>query len=134
MRPASRLFQIILLLRRGQIVTARQIADELEVSLRTIYRDIRTLMMSGVPIEGEAGVGYFLRREFYLPPLMFTEAELQALAWGAQMLQASEHGDLAKALDQALTKIEITLPDHLKTVFKDKRHFPKQAQLARAIA
>ena len=78
MRRADRLFQIIQLLRRRRVTTASRLAEELEVSLRTIYRDIKDLILSGVPIEGEAGVGYALPRGFDLPPLMFTDAELHS--------------------------------------------------------
>ncbi len=72
MRRADRLFQIIQFLRTRRVTTARRLAEELEVSERTVYRDIRDLMASGVPIDGEAGIGYALRRGFDLPPLMFT--------------------------------------------------------------
>jgi len=86
MRRADRLFQIIQLLRRRNVATAAWLAGELEVSERTVYRDIRDLMMSGVPIEGEAGVGYVLRRGFDLPPLMFTDAEIEAMVLGARVV------------------------------------------------
>src|SRR3546814_17683164 len=84
MRRADRLFQIIQELRRRKLVTARQLAEALEVSERTIYRDIKDLAGSGVPIEGEAGVGYVLQRGYDLPPLMFTEEEIEALVLGAR--------------------------------------------------
>ena len=77
MRRADRLFEIIQVLRRRKLVRARELAETLEVSERTIYRDIRDLMTSGVPIEGEAGVGYVLRGGFDLPPLMFGEQEIE---------------------------------------------------------
>ena len=77
MRPADRLFQIILLLRNGRVVTAAALAEALEVSERTIYRDIADLVKSGAPIDGEAGVGYRLRRGYQVPPLMFTGDELE---------------------------------------------------------
>ena len=70
MRPADRLFQIVLMLGRGRVVTAHALAERLEVSVRTIYRDIQDLAASGVPIDGEAGVGYVLRRGYQIPPLM----------------------------------------------------------------
>ena len=73
MRRADRLFEIIQILRRRNLTRAQDLAEKLEVSERTIYRDIRDLITSGVPIEGEAGVGYVLRSGFDLPPLMFTE-------------------------------------------------------------
>lgn len=67
MRRADRLFQIVQKLRGGRLVTARQLAEKLEVSERTIYRDIADLQSTGVPIDGEAGVGYILREGFDLP-------------------------------------------------------------------
>ena len=79
MRRADRLFQIIQLLRRHHVMTAANLARELEISERTVYRDIRDLVLSGVPIEGEAGVGYMMRRGFDLPPLMFSEQESEAM-------------------------------------------------------
>ena len=72
MRRADRLFQIVQFLRSRGVVTASRLAEELEVSQRTIYRDVQDLIGSGVPIEGEAGVGYALSDDFDLPPLMFT--------------------------------------------------------------
>jgi predicted DNA-binding transcriptional regulator YafY len=119
MRSAERLFQIILLLRKGRVYTARYMAEELGVSLRTIYRDIKILILSGVPIEGEAGVGYSLRRDFYLPPLMLTSDEIQALALGASLVQKSGDTGQRRAADQALIKIELVLPDHLKAVLHE---------------
>jgi len=71
-RRADRLFQIIQYLQGRRLVTAKQLAERLEVSERTVYRDVQDLMLSGVPIEGEAGVGYMLRAGFHLPPLMFS--------------------------------------------------------------
>ena len=121
MRPANRLFQIILLLRRGRVLTAQQLAEELGVCLRTVYRDIKTLILSGVPVEGEAGVGYSLRRDFYLPPLMLTDDELQALVLGAQMVQTSGDSELGRAAGQALNKIESALPNHIKVTFQATR-------------
>ena len=76
MRRADRLFQIVQYLRGGRLVTARQLAERLEVSDRTIYRDVADLIGTGVPVEGEAGVGYLMRDGFDLPPLMFTRDEV----------------------------------------------------------
>ena len=112
-RRADRLFQIIQLLRSGRLTTARDLANNLEVSARTIYRDIRDLMSSGVPIEGEAGVGYLMREGFDLPPLMFARDELQALLVGARMLRAWADPGLARAVDSALEKIRHVLPDEI---------------------
>ena len=88
LRRADRLFEIIQILRRKPTVRARDIAEALEISERTVYRDIRDLMASGVPIEGEAGVGYVLRAGFDLPPLMFKESEIEALVLGARIVES----------------------------------------------
>ena len=89
MRRAERLFQIIQILRRGRrAVTAGELASELEVSTRTVYRDVAELIGQRVPIEGAAGVGYLLREGFDLPPLMFTEDELDALLIGTRIVQS----------------------------------------------
>ncbi len=114
MRRADRLFQLIQLLRRRPVVTAASLARDLEVSERTVYRDIRDLMLSGVPIEGEAGVGYTLRKGFDLPPLMFTASEIEALVLGARVVQSWGDPALAKAASDALVRVEAALPDKLK--------------------
>lgn len=118
MRRADRLFRIVQALRGGRLVTARQLADRLEVSDRTIYRDIRDLMLSGVPIEGEAGVGYVLRRGFDLPPLMFERHEIEALVLGARMVQAWGGAGLAEAAQDALQKIAAVTPPALAERFE----------------
>lgn len=115
MRRADRLFQIIQLLRRKRVLTAALLAEELEVSERTVYRDIRDLVSSGVPIEGEAGVGYMLRRGFDLPPLMFSEVEIEAMVLGARVVTSWGDAGLAKAAGEALARVEAALPDRLKT-------------------
>jgi predicted DNA-binding transcriptional regulator YafY len=116
MRRADRLFQIVQRLRRrNAVVTAAQLARELEVSERTVYRDVAELLASGVPIEGEAGVGYRLPRGgFDLPPLMFTEEEIEALVLGARVVKGWTDRGLAQAAEDALAKIEAVLPPKLK--------------------
>lgn len=114
MRRADRLFQIILLLGGKKVVTAQHLAAELQVSERTVYRDIRDLTLSGVPIEGEAGVGYVLRRGFQVPPLMFSTDELRALVLGTRMVEGFTDEVLRAAARQALAKIGAVLPDALK--------------------
>jgi predicted DNA-binding transcriptional regulator YafY len=114
MRRADRLFQIIQGLHHDRAVTARHLADALEVSERTIYRDIQDLSLSGVPITGEAGLGYRLMKGFHLSPLMFNEEELAALLLGARMVQTWTDKGLARAAHQAMAKIEHVIPDHLK--------------------
>jgi predicted DNA-binding transcriptional regulator YafY len=91
----------------------------MEVSERTIYRDIQSLILSGVPIDGEAGVGYMLKAGSHLPPLMFTEDEIVALELGMRMVKAWSDNDLAKASDSASRKIQSILPDHLKKRIED---------------
>lgn len=92
-------------------MTARTLGGLLEVSERTVYRDVADLIASGVPIEGEAGVGYLMRAGYDLPPLMFTEAESAALVAGARLIRAWGGLDMARAAEQALSKIDAVLPD-----------------------
>ncbi|WP_407494234.1 helix-turn-helix transcriptional regulator [Pseudooceanicola sp. MF1-13] len=115
MRRADRLFQIVQFLRGGRLVTARQLAEKLEVSERTIYRDVADLIGSGVPVEGEAGVGYVMRGGYDLPPLMFTQDEIVALVAGARLIRAWGGLSMAAAAEEALVKINAVLPDDAKT-------------------
>lgn len=110
MRRADRLFQLVQYLRGRRLTTAAQLSERLGVSMRTVYRDIRDLSLSGVPIEGEAGVGYRLRPDYDLPPLTFTTAELEALAIGAAIAQTWAGPKLAKAAELALAKIAQAMP------------------------
>ena len=115
MRRADRLFQIIQLLRRARHpVTSSQLAEKLEVSARSVYRDIADLMAQGVPIRGEAGVGYQLDRAFDMPPLMLTPDELEAAVLGAQWV--AERGDrvLAEAARDLIAKISAVVPERLR--------------------
>ena len=114
MRRADRLFQIIQLLRNHRVTTAARLAESLEVSERTVYRDIGDLVSSGVPIEGERGVGYVMRKGFDLPPLMFTALELQALLLGSRVVMSWTDGPLARAAGDALQRIEAVLPENLR--------------------
>lgn len=114
MRRADRLFLLIQALRGRRVVTARRLAQLLEISERTVYRDVRDLQLSGIPIEGEAGVGYALRHGSEVPPLMFTREELEALVVGARMVEAWTGKRIARAGRQALIKIEAVLPDTLR--------------------
>lgn len=112
MRKAERLFQLVNFLRsRRGVVTANQIAQELEVSERTVYRDIQALSLSGVPIEGEAGVGYRIRPGFNLPPITFELDELEAIRFGVRMVQAWAGHDLSQSASRALEKIHAVLPE-----------------------
>ena len=110
MRRADRLFGIVQRLRGGRLATARTLAARFEVSERTIYRDIADLQASGVPVAGEAGVGYLLRDGFELPPLMFTRDEIVALVAGARMVQSFGGAAMAGAAAEALVKIGAVLP------------------------
>ncbi|MCL2916907.1 helix-turn-helix transcriptional regulator [Shewanella litorisediminis] len=114
MRRADRLFQIVQILRHRRLTTAAQLAERLAVSPRTIYRDIQDLCLSGIPIEGEAGVGYLLRQEVNVPPLMFNEVELEAIQVGIRMVQTWGGKALGQAAAQALIKVEAVLPNRLK--------------------
>ena len=116
MRRADRLFQIIQLLRgRRRAVTASWLAEQLSVSERTIYRDVRDLMATGTPIEGEAGVGYTLRRDYDLPPLMFNADEMEALVLGTRLVAAFGDESLIGPARAAISKIEAALPTRLKS-------------------
>jgi len=110
MRRADRLFRIVQQLRGRRLTTAAQIAASLGVSLRTVYRDVRDLSLSGVPVEGEAGVGYRLKPGFDVPPLMFTLSEIEALAVGARMVEAWGGPVLAEGARTAIEKIVAALP------------------------
>ncbi len=115
MRRADRLFEIIQIMRRRHGTTrARDLAEALEVSERTIYRDIQDLMASGVPIDGEAGIGYVLRAGFDLPPLMFTEQEVEALVLGARIVESLSDAELVRAASDVIAKVEAVIPDRLR--------------------
>ena len=115
MRRADRLFLIIHALRgRRSAMTAQQLAGTLHVSLRTIYRDVADLQLSGVPIEGEAGIGYVLRKGSDIPPLMFNADELEALVVGTRFVRAFGGERLGLGATAALLKIEAVLPPELR--------------------
>jgi predicted DNA-binding transcriptional regulator YafY len=115
LRRADRLFDILRILRGArQPVTAASIADELEVTARTVYRDIATLQARRIPIEGAAGIGYVLRRGFELPPLMFTEDEAEAIAVGVRLLARTGDPGLQKAAESVLSKVTLVVPDPLR--------------------
>lgn len=114
MRRADRLFQIVQILRRGKVVTAARIASELEVSERTMYRDLQDLSARGVPLRAEAGVGYLLEKGFDIPPLMFNAGEVESLVIAARMLDAWADPETRAQIRSALEKIEQVLPPHLR--------------------
>ena len=119
MRRADRLFQLTLLLGREKVLTGEWLAERLGVSKRTVYRDIGDLSRTGVPIEGEAGVGFRLRRGYHIPPLMFNAEELQALVFGARLVQSCADEGLGKAAEAVLAKVDAALPSHLKPKLED---------------
>ncbi|MEX3963118.1 helix-turn-helix transcriptional regulator [Paraburkholderia sp. EG286B] len=115
MRRADRLFQIIQILRRAKRpVTARALSEELEISMRTVYRDIADLMGQRVPISGEAGIGYVLDRHYDMPPLMLTPDELEAAVLGAQWVAHRSDPVLARAARDLIAKITAAVPDSLR--------------------
>jgi predicted DNA-binding transcriptional regulator YafY len=123
MRRADRLFTIVQLLRGGRRVTARSMAETLEVSERTIYRDVVELTLCGVPILGEPGRGYQLPAHFEIPPLMFERHEIEALVAGARMLEAWAGPALAESARSALAKIRGAVPRSLAVHLDDTRVF-----------
>lgn len=115
MRRADRLFDIIQALRAApRPLTAAALAERLEVTVRTVYRDIATLQARRVPIEGAPGIGYVLRRGFDLPPLMFTSDEIDAIAVGARLVRRIRDTGLQHAAESVLSKIATVLPGSLR--------------------
>jgi predicted DNA-binding transcriptional regulator YafY len=115
MRRSDRLFDIIQRLRTARHpMTAAALAEELEVTVRTVYRDIATLQARRVPIEGAAGIGYMMRRGFDLPPLMFTVEEIEAIAVGARLVARTGDLGLQGAAESVLSKVTVVLPDGLR--------------------
>jgi predicted DNA-binding transcriptional regulator YafY len=120
MRRAERLLQLLQILRRHRVpVTADVIASELEVSLRTVYRDMASLIGERVPIRGEAGIGYVLDGGFDMPPLMFTVDELEAAMLGLRWVARNGDTQLSRAARDAVAKIGAVLPDGLKPYLFD---------------
>jgi predicted DNA-binding transcriptional regulator YafY len=111
------LFQIIQILRRSsRPVTAAALAEELEVSKRTVYRDVTDLMGQRVPIKGEAGLGYLLASDYDMPPLMLTPDEIEAVVLGAQWVAGRSDKVLSKAASDMIAKISAVVPEHLRAV------------------
>jgi predicted DNA-binding transcriptional regulator YafY len=120
MRRADRLFQIIQILRRARRpITAEAMAEELETSKRSVYRDIATLMAQRVPIRGEAGMGYVLEAGFDLPPLMLTPDEIEAAVLGAQWVTARGDPALGRAAQDLIAKIAAAVPERLRPIVLD---------------
>lgn len=123
MRRADRLFEIVQHLRGRRLTTARQLAQWLEVSERTVYRDVADLVASGVPIDGEAGVGYRIAPGFDLPPLMFSRNEIDALVIGARVVESWGGPGLAQGARSALAKIAAALPRDKRATLEATRLF-----------
>jgi predicted DNA-binding transcriptional regulator YafY len=124
MSRTTRLLALVQVLRRHRLpVTAQAIAEELEVSVRTVYRDIAALVMHQVPVRGEAGVGYVLEAGLDLPPLMFTQDEIEAIVVGMRWLRARGDTMLARAADDVVAKIGAVLPASLQPLMFDSALF-----------
>ena len=120
MTRSERLLALIQALRRHrQPVSAQRLAGELSVSVRTIYRDIETLVAQGAPIAGEAGVGFVMRPGFMLPPLMFCDEEIEALILGSRWVAQLPDAPLAHAAADAVAKIVAVLPERLRHRVED---------------
>ncbi len=117
MSRADRLLRLIQLLRRyRQPVSAARLAEELNVSLRSIYRDVQTLRGEGASIDGEPGVGYLLKPGFLLPPLMFTDEEIEALVLGLRLTVVHADDMLGRAAAEVIAKLRAVLPKDLRAV------------------
>lgn len=133
MRRSDRLFDIIQRLRVAtKPVTAATLASALEVTPRTVYRDIAALQARRVPIDGEAGVGYILRKGFDLPPLMFTADEVEAIAVGARMVQRLRDPRLQEAADSVYAKVTTVLPESLRATLANPPIFVSPGEAAPA--
>lgn len=119
MRRADKLFQLTNLIRAKQPITAIRIAEELGVSVRTVYRYIDDLSVSGIPIYGTTGLGYQLHKNFELPPLNLSEAELDALILGVRMVSSWTSDELSGAAQALAQKIEVALPRQLTEEYKN---------------
>jgi predicted DNA-binding transcriptional regulator YafY len=136
MRRSDRLFDVIQRLRTAtRPMTAARLAADLEVTPRTIYRDIAVLQARRVPIDGEAGVGYVLRKGFDLPPLMFTADEVEAIAVGARLVRRLRDPKLQEAAESVFAKVTVVLPEALRSSLVDPHVFvsPGDAATARGV-
>ncbi|MEH6453006.1 MAG: YafY family protein [Psychromonas sp.] len=126
MRKAERLFQLTNLIRNRQPITAQAIADDLEVSVRSVYRYIDDLSASGIPIYGTTGLGYQLDQYFELPPLNLTEHELEALMLGVSMVRGWTGEDLSQSAKSLALKIEAAVPTRLSENLITNIHVPNE--------
>ncbi|MEM7548248.1 MAG: YafY family protein [Bacteroidota bacterium] len=114
MNRLDRLTSILLILQSKRVVKAQEIADRYEISLRTVYRDIRSLEEAGVPIGAEAGIGYFLPKEYYLPPIMFTREEAGAIMLASKLVEKKTDHSILENFQSALLKLKAVLKDSEK--------------------
>ena len=132
MRRADRLFDVLQALRAAQRpMTAATLADRLEVTVRTIYRDIAALQAARIPIEGAAGIGYVLRWGFDLPPLMFTADEFDAIVVGARLVRRLRDPGLHRAAETVLDKIRTALPEARRAGVSSAPFFVSDGSVAR---
>ena len=110
MRPTDRLFEIIQIFRDGKLYKAGDLAERLEVSVRTVYRDIDSLVAAGIPIEGARGLGYVLRAPVFLPPLAFSQTEMEALHLGAALVSQTADPELQQAAQRLIDKVDQVMP------------------------
>src|SRR3546814_1606351 len=133
MRRADRLFRIVDELRlRRRAIRAAELASLLQVSPRTIYRDMADLMASGVPVEGSAGVGYLLRPGFHMPPLMFDADEVEALVLGLRIVQSWTDETMAVAAGRAIDRVRAAVPADLDRRIGDLALFAPRQEIGRA--
>jgi len=124
MRKADKLFQLTNIVRAKQPITANEIAEELDVSVRTVYRYIDDLSVSGIPIYGTAGLGYQLTNQFELPPLNLTENELDALLIGVKMVSGWTGDDLSSSAKSLAAKINAVVPSKLRNEHLPTAYIP----------
>jgi len=133
MTRTERLLALIQVLRRHRRpVTGRQLAEEMSVSLRTIYRDLQTLIAQGAPVDGEAGIGFVLRPGFLLPPLMFRDDEIEVLVLVSRWVAQQSDRALANTAQDVIAKITTVLPERLKEQVEFAGLFPVPAKHAAA--
>jgi len=131
MRRTERLFQIIQILRSTRSpITGRALADELEISIRTLYRDMAELAAQRIPITGEAGMGYVLDDGYDMPPLMLTADELEAAALGAAWVASEADPSLARAARDLVSKLSVAIPKELRPVVLDASSRPIKTRSA----
>lgn len=124
MRRVSRLFEILEIIRSRKMTTAQYLSERLELSTRTIYRHIHDLQASGIPINANAGKGFTLDESFSLPPVAFSNDEIEALAFGARLVENYADEALAQAARQAIAKIDAILPPHRRRMIDEAPVYP----------